>query len=134
VGEGDFGSRSGVQIATVVAATAEEALELLVPSSSSSSSDGGGTRTTSSSNGVFGFDVVLMDHHFENAGGVLTGEEAMVQLRSQGHTLPIIMCTGNCSPQDAQRYFKSGASDVWPKPYPTAEKMAASLTNIMDLS
>jgi CheY-like chemotaxis protein len=100
--------------------------------SSNSSSGGGGGGSGDSHDGLgLGFDLVLMDHHFENAGGVLTGEEALVQLRAQGQTLPIIMCTGNCSAQDTQRYAKSGASAVWPKPYPSSEEMAASLTSLL---
>ena len=121
-----IGSHTGVEVTTVTVTTAEQALALMQANGGGESSGS----STSSGDGL-GFGVVLMDNHFENVGGVLTGEEAMVQLRAQGHTLPIIMCTGNCSAQDTQRYTKSGASAVWPKPYPSSEEMAASLTRLL---
>jgi CheY-like chemotaxis protein len=77
------------------------------------------------------FDLVLMDQHLENAGGVLTGIEAVRELRSSGHTHPIIMCSGNCDARDSDGYLSSGASLVWPKPYPPTPKMASDLRALL---
>jgi CheY-like chemotaxis protein len=77
------------------------------------------------------FDVVCMDQHLENAGGVLTGIEAVRELRGKGYVQPIIMCSGNCNAQDSDGYLDSGASWVWPKPYPTTVQMASDLSGLL---
>jgi signal transduction histidine kinase/CheY-like chemotaxis protein len=105
---GDEGRRCEVEC--TVADTAEKAIELITE-------------------GKEDFDVILMDQHLENAGGTLTGMEAVGQLRGKGYTLPIIMCSGNCSARDAESYLEAGASHVWPKPYPPTQQMADDLQN-----
>jgi signal transduction histidine kinase/DNA-binding NarL/FixJ family response regulator len=80
------------------------------------------------------FDIILMDQHLEDAGGVLTGLQAVTQLRAQGHTLPMIMCTGNCAARDKEEYLLAGATHVWAKPYPAMEQMAADLQDVFSAS
>jgi signal transduction histidine kinase/DNA-binding NarL/FixJ family response regulator len=84
--------------------------------------------------GDFNFDVILMDQHLENAGGVLTGTQATRQLRASGCTKPIIMCSGNCAEKEKREYFEAGASCVWPKPYPAVKAMEVALQDaVQDL-
>jgi CheY-like chemotaxis protein len=76
------------------------------------------------------FDIILMDQHLDDAGGVLTGLQAVTELRAQGHTLPIIMCTGNCAARDKEEYLLAGATHVWDKPYPATQQMVADLQDV----
>ena len=79
-----------VEMDVVVASTAEEALDKYAAANnhSSSHSDSGGKNQ---------FNLIIMDQNLEGAGGVITGQDAVVQLRANDCTAPIIMCTGNCS-------------------------------------
>ena len=102
-------------VTTVAVQTAEEALECFEQRQADGAS----------------FDLILMDQHFESAGGVMTGEQATTELRSRGHAVPIIMCTGNCAESDKARYFRSGASLVWPKPYPDLPRMMRDVSGLV---
>jgi signal transduction histidine kinase/CheY-like chemotaxis protein len=97
-------------VTCTVAETAEEALELVAAST---------------------FDVIVMDQHLEKTGGVLTGSQATRQLRDQGCSTPIIMCSGNCSANDLGLYRAAGATRVWPKPYPSTEDMASDIGELL---
>jgi CheY-like chemotaxis protein len=102
--------QENVAVTCTVAETAEEALELVAAST---------------------FDVILMDQHLEKTGGILTGAQATRQLRDQGCSTPIIMCSGNCAANDLALYRAAGATRVWPKPYPSTEDMASDIGELL---
>ena len=81
-----------VEMDVVVASTAEEALDKYAAANNHSSS-----HSDSGSGGKSQFNLMIMDQNLEGAGSVITGQDAVVQLRANDCTAPIIMCSGNCS-------------------------------------
>ena len=77
------------------------------------------------------YDLILMDQHFECAGGVMTGADAIRELRARGIDIPVIMCTANWDVEDKELYKKVGASKVWPKPCPAIEAMASDIYELL---
>jgi CheY-like chemotaxis protein len=101
---------SDVVVTCTIADTAEEALEMVAATA---------------------FDLIVMDQHLEETEGTLTGAQATRQLRDQGCSTPVIMCSGNCAANDLVLYREAGATRVWPKPYPTTEDMASDISELM---
>lgn len=61
------------------------------------------------------FDMIIMDHYMEGAGGVLVGTDVIRQMRRSGVASFIIGCSGNEMEKD---FLAAGADKVWCKPIP----------------
>ena len=77
--------------------------------------------------------IIFLDQHMESSGGVLKGTDALPRFRQLAQRYaerqPVIVLTsGNCSTADQQRYTEMGADFAWPKPYPTSDVIAASIS------
>jgi CheY-like chemotaxis protein len=115
------------EISCDTAASGEEALSMVM-----SAGDGG---SDDSSDGSCPYDVIVLDQHLGNSGGKLLGTEVAANLRKtwQNRRTPLtrepvlVICSGNCTQEDAVRYRESGADLVWPKPMPSAPDMARGL-------
>ena len=59
---------------------------------------------------------------------VKSGYDFVVDLRRSGYTLPIIAVTGLALPEDIERCFRVGFTDVLSKPF-TLKQLAAMLNN-----
>ena len=70
------------------------------------------------------FDVIVMDHYMEGAGGVMLGTDTIIALRRAGVTAVIIGCSGNTL--DAQ-FRAAGADGVWKKPLPPNDEIIHQL-------
>jgi nitrogen-specific signal transduction histidine kinase len=62
------------------------------------------------------FDVIIMDHYMNEAGGVMVGTDAIIALRKMNVQSYIIGCSGN---DLEERFNAAGANFVWKKPLPS---------------
>lgn len=74
------------------------------------------------------FDIIIVDHYMEEAGGVLVGTDVVFAMRRMRIDSIIIGCSGN----DMEDQFKEAGSDwVWGKPMPpngvTIKQLRAAL-------
>jgi len=70
------------------------------------------------------FDIIVVDQYMEDAGGVMVGTEAVVEMRKMGIDSIIIGCSGN----DIDELFKEAGTDwVWGKPMPPNGKILKQL-------
>lgn len=58
------------------------------------------------------YDFISLDNHMP----VMTGEQAVSQLRLLGRQDYVVGCTGNALSQDQQSYLKAGANQILTKP------------------
>ncbi|KAK3243480.1 hypothetical protein CYMTET_46868 [Cymbomonas tetramitiformis] len=79
------------------------------------------------------YDVILLDEHFDNAGGVLKGTDVIAELKRSGIArLPVfISCSGNCTQSDMERYEGCGADIVFGKPTPTPARIAMDISRVL---
>ena len=73
--------------------------------------------------GINSYDVLVIDQHLGNAGGLLLGSDVAKLIRREGFHGCIIFCSANCTASDQDFYFASGCDLIWPKPYPDAARM-----------
>lgn len=81
------------------AATGEEALEILSHKA---------------------FDVIIMDHYMEEAGGVMVGTDAVFAMRRMRVESTIVLCSGNDIQNEA---MEAGADYCWRKPIPSNDEI-----------
>lgn len=62
------------------------------------------------------FDVIIMDHYMNEAGGVMVGTDAIIALRRMHVSSYIIGCSGN---DLDERFYSAGADLIWKKPLPS---------------
>lgn len=79
------------------------------------------------------YDVILLDEHFDNAGGVLKGTDVIAELKRSGIArLPVfISCSGNCTQSDMERYEGCGADIVFGKPTPSPARIAMDISRVL---
>lgn len=63
--------------------------------------------------GVFKYDLVLMDIQMP----VLNGLDALIEIRNNGNTIPVIALTANASDKDREKYMEVGFNSVVIKPF-----------------
>jgi len=62
------------------------------------------------------FDVIIVDHYMEGAGGILLGTEVVAEMRKMKMNSVIVGCSGN----DISEEFRLAGTDwVWGKPMPS---------------
>jgi DNA-binding response OmpR family regulator len=66
------------------------------------------------------FDSIILDVNMPDGDG----RDFCVQMRRQGHRMPIIMLTGNSAEEDIVHGLNSGANDYIAKPFRASELMA----------
>lgn len=89
------------------AATGEEALKLCATAS---------------------FDVIVVDHFMEKAGGVMLGTDVVVEMRSMKMGAIIIGSSGN----DLESEFRAAGADfVWRKPIPSNDTIIQQLRSVL---
>lgn len=75
------------------------------------------------------FDVIIVDHYMEEAGGVLVGTDVVFAMRRMKIDSIIIGCSGN----DMEDQFKEAGSDwVWGKPMPPNATVLKQLKTALD--
>jgi len=74
------------------------------------------------------FDVIMMDQHMEEAGGILLGTDTVVALRRRGIKSVIIGCSGNDI--DTQ-FMESGTDWVMKKPTPPNHVIVKRLQQLL---
>lgn len=74
------------------------------------------------------FDVIIIDHFMEEAGGVMVGTDAIFALRRMRVNCVIVLCSGNDMMQEA---LDAGADYFWRKPIPSNEEMIKQLSCCM---
>ena len=62
------------------------------------------------------FDVIIMDHFMNEAGGVMFGTDAIIALRGMNVQSYIIGCSGN---DLDEKFYSAGANAMWKKPLPS---------------
>jgi DNA-binding response OmpR family regulator len=66
------------------------------------------------------FDSIILDVNMPDGDG----RDFCIQMRRQGHRMPIIMLTGNSAEEDIVQGLNSGANDYIAKPFRASELMA----------
>lgn len=75
------------------------------------------------------FDVIIVDHYMEEAGGVMVGTDVVYAMRRMKIDAIIIGCSGN----DLMEEFKQAGADwVWQKPMPSNAIIIAQLRDALD--
>jgi len=74
------------------------------------------------------FDVIIMDQHMEEAGGVLLGTETVVELRKNKVDSVIVGCSGNDIDED---FMTAGTNWVMKKPTPPNNVIAEKLRQLL---
>lgn len=74
-------------------------------------------------------DLIFMDCHMPG----MSGEEATIQLRQQGLTIPIVALTADVSPESIERIKQAGMQDLLGKPY-TLSQLSKMLFDAFVLS
>ena len=95
------------------ASTGEEALDLIKNEFQKLSEGGSGSRNLP-------YDVIVIDHYMEQAGGIMVGTDVVIAMRRMGLKSFIIGCSGN---DMEQQFFDAGADIVWKKPMPSNDVM-----------
>jgi CheY-like chemotaxis protein len=62
------------------------------------------------------YDVVIMDQHMEEAGGILVGTDVIIAMRRSKLRSLIVGCSGN---DLDDLFWSAGADVVWKKPIPS---------------
>lgn len=75
-----------------------------------------------------GFDVILVDQHMEEAGGVLLGTDTVVAMRRRGIDSVIVGCSGN---DIDDQFMESGTDWVMKKPTPPNEVIVKQLRQLL---
>ncbi|KAL3927553.1 MAG: hypothetical protein SGBAC_013040 [Bacillariaceae sp.] len=75
-----------------------------------------------------GFDVILMDQHMEEAGGVLLGTDTVVAMRRRRIDSIIIGCSGN---DIDDQFMESGTDWVMKKPTPRNDVIVTQLRQLL---
>jgi two-component system, sensor histidine kinase len=75
------------------------------------------------------FDVVIVDHYMEEAGGVMVGTDVVYALRRMKMDAIIIGCSGN---DLGDEFSQAGADCVWQKPLPSNSKIISQLRQAME--
>ena len=68
------------------------------------------------------FDVIIMDHYMEEAGGVMVGTDAVFAMRRMRIESTIGLCSGNDIHNEA---MEAGADYCWRKPIPSNDEIIA---------
>ncbi|CAJ1948627.1 unnamed protein product [Cylindrotheca closterium] len=76
-----------------------------------------------------GFDVILMDQHMEQAGGVLLGTDTVVAMRRRGIDSVIVGCSGN---DIDDQFMDSGTDWVMKKPTPPNDIIVKRLRQLLN--
>ena len=74
------------------------------------------------------FDVIIMDQHMEEAGGVLLGTETVVELRKNKVDSVIVGCSGNDIDEE---FMTAGTNWVMKKPTPANNVIAEKLRQLL---
>ena len=82
----------------------------------------------SSNDRAWAYSILIVD---EKLAGEMRGSEAVAELRKRGCTSRIVMCSGNCSASERERYVTAGSDMVWPKPFPDASALDFSLRSLL---
>lgn len=74
------------------------------------------------------FDVIIMDQHMEEAGGVLLGTDTVVELRKRMVDSVIVGCSGN---DIVEEFMTAGTNWVMKKPTPPNDVIAQKLRELL---
>ena len=74
------------------------------------------------------FDVIIMDHYMNEAGGVMLGTDAIIALRRMHVGSCIIGCSGN---DLDEKFVAAGADWIWKKPLPTNDEIIQQLRSLL---
>ena len=113
-----FAKKVASQAVITEASTGEEALDLINEEINKISNGGVGIPQLP-------YDVIIVDHYMEQAGGIMVGTDAVIAMRRIGLKSFIIGCSGN---DMEQQFFDAGADVVWKKPMPSNPVMIQQIT------
>jgi CheY-like chemotaxis protein len=74
------------------------------------------------------FDIIIVDHYMEEAGGVMVGTDVVYAMRRMKIDSIIIGCSGN---DLVEEFSQAGADWVWQKPMPSNAMILAHLSDAL---